>query len=528
MDADRLLAAARHALDILDLALAERLGRAAVCAGAGSPGLVLLATAQVHAGTDVDDLLAQLSTAELPDHLAARVLALRVWHLVFAQGRHAEAVALLGSASAVGPHTRDQVALARAQLCNLGGDVGRAAELSAEVADTPDADPATTAQAEALLAQALAVQGRHAEAAVAAARVLRSSPTGWSMTAEEARGGLALAHLGAGRLADVHQLVDRSRELSVAAGWHVGAAVWASWSGELALARGRPRTALAEFREAAAVLAVTPHPYRDWLTRVVMLNLVRAAALTGAPEVAAEAAARYAALDRPWTRVLDGRDGGAPAWLSIAQGEFGRAVDQAVAAADTAAARGQRGWELAARHLAVRLGAADRVCADVVRLGAVVDGPLAAVRVRHTVAAAERDGAGLEVAARDFADLDHHLLAAEAWAQATGVHRTRGRLGDATRTSAAARAAAAGCEGARSPALATLTEPSALTRRETEIARLAAGGRSNREIAGTLVISVRTVDNTLHQVYSKLGLSGRRDLLPLFAAQLSGSVTARE
>ncbi len=388
--------------------------------------------------------------------------------------------------------------------------------------------PGTTAQAGAVLAQALAVQGRHAEASAAGARALRGGTTGWSMAAEEARGGLALAHLGAGRLADVQRLVDRSRELSVAAGWHVGAAMWASWSGELALARGRPRTALAQFREAAAVLADAPHPYRDWLTRVVMLNLVRAAALTGCAEVAADAAARYAALDRPWTRVLDGRDGGAPAWLSIAQGEFGRAVDQAVAAADTAAARGQRGWELGARHLAVRLGAADRVCAEVVRLGRVVDGPLAAVRVQHTLAAAGRDGAGLEVAAADFADLGHHLLAAEAWAQATGVHRTRGRLGDATRAAAAARAAAARCEGARSPALATLTEPSALTRRETEIARLAAGGRSNREIAGTLVISVRTVDNTLHQVYSKLGLSGRRELQPLFAAQLSGSVTARE
>ena len=51
-----------------------------------------------------------------------------------------------------------------------------------------------------------------------------------------------------------------------------------------------------------------------------------------------------------------------------------------------------------------------------------------------------------------------------------------------------------------------------LTPREREIALLAASGSSSRQIAGRLVISVRTVDNHLQSAYRKLGVSRREDL----------------
>jgi DNA-binding CsgD family transcriptional regulator len=70
------------------------------------------------------------------------------------------------------------------------------------------------------------------------------------------------------------------------------------------------------------------------------------------------------------------------------------------------------------------------------------------------------------------------------------------------------------CEGARPP-----TPPGAwagpsdeLTPREHEIAVLAARGLSSREIADRLVVSVRTVDNTLLRAYRKLGISRRGEL----------------
>ena len=51
-----------------------------------------------------------------------------------------------------------------------------------------------------------------------------------------------------------------------------------------------------------------------------------------------------------------------------------------------------------------------------------------------------------------------------------------------------------------------------LTPREREIATLAAGGASNREIAERLVVSVRTVENTLQRIYGKLGIRNRAEL----------------
>ncbi len=51
-----------------------------------------------------------------------------------------------------------------------------------------------------------------------------------------------------------------------------------------------------------------------------------------------------------------------------------------------------------------------------------------------------------------------------------------------------------------------------LTRREREIAVLAASGLSSRQIAERLVVSVRTVDNHLQRAYRKLGVTRRQDL----------------
>ncbi|WCI09513.1 helix-turn-helix transcriptional regulator [Arthrobacter sp. OVS8] len=54
-----------------------------------------------------------------------------------------------------------------------------------------------------------------------------------------------------------------------------------------------------------------------------------------------------------------------------------------------------------------------------------------------------------------------------------------------------------------------------LTERERQIATLAGNGVSNKDIALAIGISVRTVEGHLYQVFTKLGVSSRSDLLGL-------------
>lgn len=58
-----------------------------------------------------------------------------------------------------------------------------------------------------------------------------------------------------------------------------------------------------------------------------------------------------------------------------------------------------------------------------------------------------------------------------------------------------------------------------LTRREREVARLAAEGLSNRQIAEKLFLSSRTVELHLSRVFAKLGVSSRAALAALWARQ---------
>ncbi|HEX2297357.1 MAG TPA: helix-turn-helix transcriptional regulator, partial [Pseudonocardiaceae bacterium] len=75
-------------------------------------------------------------------------------------------------------------------------------------------------------------------------------------------------------------------------------------------------------------------------------------------------------------------------------------------------------------------------------------------------------------------------------------------------------------EQARTPALEAITTPSPLTERERDIARLAATGLTSKAIAERLHLSVRTVDNYLGRIFTKLGATKRSELANLLATEI--------
>ena len=96
--------------------------------------------------------------------------------------------------------------------------------------------------------------------------------------------------------------------------------------------------------------------------------------------------------------------------------------------------------------------------------------------------------------------------AAHAQLELAVVLRMLSRDDDAARVEAEARAALVAL-GA--PAPRAHRERSLLTAREREVLRLLAEGRSNDAIAAELVLSVRTVERHVENVYGKIGASGR-------------------
>jgi len=131
---------------------------------------------------------------------------------------------------------------------------------------------------------------------------------------------------------------------------------------------------------------------------------------------------------------------------------------------------------------------------------------------RPAAALVRRSAAGLDSAAQDFQVLGAWLLAAEASTAAAVIYRAEGQARRARASTRMAAEFTAMCGEVRTPGLAGGPEAERLTRREREVAGLAAAGASNKEIAAKLHLSARTVENHLQSSYAKLGVTGRDQL----------------
>jgi ATP/maltotriose-dependent transcriptional regulator MalT len=186
----------------------------------------------------------------------------------------------------------------------------------------------------------------------------------------------------------------------------------------------------------------------------------------------------------------------------LARGDLA-AAEEALAAGEAASARAGTAWSAALTGIAraaVALARPDRdraVAAAAAAREAATDAPLASALARLA------EGRALAAAGRRRAAIEA-LAAAE-----SALHR----FGAVRRRDEAARELRRLGRRVVRPAPASALGPHApLSAREREIAELVAAGRTNREIAEQLVLSTRTIEAHLRNVYGKLGVRSRVEL----------------
>lgn len=506
------LRAAEAATRMYDLPLAERLARAAAATGDPVARLVhAAALSWLSRGDEAEAILADLVECAPDDAALAMVQLYRAGNLVRTMARLDDARRALAAAEATGaaPH------LVTAMTLSLAASVGELAPVLARGPglmreDRPD-DLARLVVASAVSAAA-AVTGQAElldEAAVA------GGLTGGRVPTSIPGFGLADLQVLGHRLAGTPvQAAEQARRMRAASADLPGPArlMGLVVAGHADLAGGRVRDALRLLREAWAGLAESGHEFR-FRCRTL---LATAWAQAGRPEQAAPLLAGIVAGQHPayWLCLPD--DLLARAWGSAAEGSTTESLGHAVAAADLARETGAPAYEVLAWQTVVQFGDAT---AALPRLTALAElGPRAVVARTHARAWADEDGDALLRTADDWTRLGDLVVAGDAAAQAADVHRRQGRQGSALHAAALAEKLA-GRSGARTPALAIAVRPLPLTAREREIAALAARGLSNKDIAGRLTVSVRTVEGHLYRVGLKLGVSERTALANLLGVE---------
>ncbi len=378
----------------------------------------------------------------------------------------------------------------------------------------------------------------------------------WAQTSGPEVARLAERALGGGRLLDdvgaahpavlavlsVLQYVDRDAdaeavlEPAVAAARERGAAaelaLMLTVRSRLSLFRGLPREAELDARDALAIGdAAGLEPGREFVLATLVAALVERADLDGAE---AELAARGASSGEPRTHATRWLLLQSRARLRRAQGRFAEAMED-VGRADRERSSAYGVSLLGRAELALGLhttgehAEARRVAVDAVRRATAWEVPSTlgmTLRVQGLVEGGERGVAVLARAAevlegaprrlehaRALVDLGAALRRANRRAQAREplergmeiAHRCA-----ATATVERAHAELLAC-GAR-PRRPVRTGVEALTPSELRVARLAASGLTNREIAQALFVTRPTVTTHLGAVYRKLDVNAREQL----------------
>ncbi|HEY3735607.1 MAG TPA: helix-turn-helix transcriptional regulator, partial [Streptosporangiaceae bacterium] len=511
-----LVGAARRARQMFDMDLAGRLARAAFSAGGGVEAGVVLGEAEFASGrhAEAEAVLAGLVPLCSGDAELARVANARSYNFGTLMGDPAAAAAVLDEALSVITDPAARLRLTGRMAVNRLFAGEPVAALAAVAGALGHDDPEVAGRGSYISSIALALTGRTREAVSVARHGLemhrRWRSSGGIQLPEVQLIGSVLGHAADGDPGRALAEGTVGYQACIDAGDKEGQATFSLLRGWAWAGQGRLADAALAFREGAAI----NRELHDIIAlRWCLGGLALAEGMAGRRDAARAA---VAALDQtsPISLTMfeaDLIDRGR-AWASVAAGQLSLARDLLGAAAQRAAAGQLWVAEAHLRHDSARIGPPGLVAGRLAELAEIVDGRLAGAFARHAAAAAQSSAAGLEAAAAEFEAIGAWLLAAEAGTAAAAGYRAEGL---ARRSSVAARKArelAARCGAVRTPGLSGGPEAGRLTQREREVAGLAAAGASSKQIAVSLQLSPRTVDNHLHSIYAKLGVTSRDEM----------------
>jgi DNA-binding CsgD family transcriptional regulator len=513
-----LLVAARQAHFAFDGTTAERLARAAWAADHGFDAARVLADVLFARGGFVEreELLAAVAVTAATDEQRALVAASRAvglfWGLADADAAEEVLVAAEGELS--DPAWWSEV---RATRATLVGQTGRHQDVLGLLTDLPD-DTGGRGRLQAALAEAFALPGvgrgedavARIDAAISAAAQLGPQPT--LFTAGLLLSPKAMALAGLGRLDDAAAVARSGLTAAVETGNRAAEAFFGATMGWVQLNQGFLVSAQRTYRESAAAFRSISYggPLR-W----ALGGLLFAAALARDTEVVGVAARALDALDPHPAAVFDTAISRARAWAAVVEGDPERGRRLLGEAAADARSRGAVVEEGTVLHDLARLGRADEVADRLHSLAAAAQGDLVQILADSAAGLASGSPEALGDVAERFAALGFNLRAAEsAMAASEASARAHDQRG-ATRWARRATELAARCEAAPVVELVGAAGPVPLTNREREIALLAADGLASRVIAERLFVSIRTVENHLGRIYTKLGVASRAELAEL-------------
>jgi DNA-binding CsgD family transcriptional regulator len=514
-DVELLAVAARDAVELFDLGLAERLARAAVAAdGAFDPRHTLACILSWSSrGDEAEVELTQLAAIASGDDQRIRTAVPRAANLFWTLGRPADAQDVLDGALGTVDDPDSKRVLTGIQAAFHGG-LGRPAAAIAS-GRAALAGPALPAQAMILATWGLAIGLGTSGAADQVREIVPAAyeASARSFDAALMRFGLTDFHFGALQLAGyIREAAELAQQRYAESAGVPGPQqlFGTALLGRAALAGGQVQTAVRWLREVRVGLTSDTV---GWQFRHLIL-LTQALAMAGDVAAARDVAAEMLARRHGGFAFLDSEVLIARAWLSAADGAVSKAIALAEQAATVAASRGQLAYEVAALHTAVSFG--ERGAAA--RLGALavlVDGPRASAAAAHAEALNAGDGKALHAASVRLEEMGDLLAAADAAAQATEAYAIQGLIGSGQLAAARTNRLVQLCEGASTPAVRISARPLALTDREREIVNLVAQGLSNRDIAERLTLSVRTVEGHLYRASGKLGAANRAELVAI-------------